>query len=139
MSAPRNARPLGLALTSLVAASCAATSSPGTERVDALLLNVTTDAPTRQAIRAFVREHLGPGFRAAPDSLATSPTLRLNPIRLPESVGGTMAAMDLGAPSEFRLMMDGDVCMLVALRDGEEGSEPDAIVLPASAQCRPIR
>lgn len=118
--------------TAAIGVSSCASANSKSGPVDAVLLN-PQDAPTRQAIRVFVRENSGAGLIANPDSLAESPALRNTQREIDRGLNARVSFKPYG---NYRLVMDKNQRCWLTHRLQDVVSQ---VELPSSASCAAYR
>ena len=113
--------------TAAIGVSSCASANSLADPVDAVLLN-PQDAPTRQAIRVFVRESSGPELIAMPDSLATNPKLVYHKREGRRTFERRRSFKTYG---DYRLIMNGGRCWLTHT----DKDLTTHLELPSSANC----
>ena len=113
----------------LALGGCATTDNGLSNSRDAVMLN-PEDGPTRNAIRAFVRDMSGPELIVNPDSLVSSPVLtyhKRQQTSLPQNT-----PRHFQPTGDFRLALDGaSKCWLLHTNQ----DVVSRVELPASAYC----
>lgn len=101
---------------------------------DAVLLDASAPS-VREAIRVFVREDAGAGFRSLPDSLADGPELSVMALQTGNpTLGRSREGLIPGDVPRYRLKMDTDGrCHLMRV-----GGSEAVLTLPSDARCRAV-